>query len=484
MELDKIVQLINTNKVDKLRDTLYNKIDTIKELFDSYIKNHDELIKYRHGFSSKRLKNLVDDYDKNNKMHQISLIRYSILKCLRECVLVKVDSKKEFNNEKRDDTQYHLVVGKTDKEVKSFLLYTLVYYLESALRIKHEKGPNRLCFVGIDYEFTKQVISLMQLNFENMMSNRKTTNYMFIINPGEFTKPQVKILIDTVMRNRNLFKIFHGADSLDVPYTFNELFSGEKNTILDFTDKFVDTRFLCEYLRNSIGEEKKCTIYEALKYFDTISDSKLDFLNKTHDLMGPVQDEAWNVHKLSSFHTKYAFYDVIYLRKFLRDIYTRAKTNTKDGFKFYRYLNALGRFVLLERRDVTDITSEIKKEVDPINNYLIRYQHKNITLITIYNEVIKNIKIPAIAFDIDNVMGVNYFKMHMTLVLKKMVYSIITNKYKVYKNKHEKIKHKIPIDDLFHKVAKYKLKKIMHLFKLIYLELKRKIDTLYRISLR
>jgi len=445
MELNKIIHAVNANKIDELRDILYSKIDSIKDIFDMYIKDHDKdhnkdpLIKYQKGFSSKRLSKSITEYDDNNKFSGVSIIRQSVLKCLRKCVVYKVDSKNEFNNEDRHNTQYHLVVGKTDKEVKSFLLYSLVYYLDSALRIKHKKGPDRLCFVGIDYEFTKQVISLMQLNFENMISNRKTINYMFIINPGEFNESQVKILIDATMRNKNIFKIFHGADSLAIPYTFNELFQGDKETILDFTNKFIDTRFLCEYLRNSINDGKKCSIYDALKYFNTISDSKLDSLNKTHDLMGPVQDVAWNVHKLSSFHTKYAFYDVIYLRKFVRDIYTKAKNDTRDGFLFYRYFNALTRFILLERREVTDITTDIKKEVDPINNYLIHHNHKNITLVTVLNEIIKNIKISSIAFDIDYVMGVNYFKMHMTLVLKKMVYSIITNNYKVYKNKHEKI---------------------------------------------
>ena len=68
----------------------------------------------------------------------MSIIRQSVLKCLRKCVVYKVDSKNEFNNEDRHNTQYHLVVGKTDKEVKSFLLYSLVYYLDSALRIKHK----------------------------------------------------------------------------------------------------------------------------------------------------------------------------------------------------------------------------------------------------------------------------------------------------------------------------------------------------------
>ena len=52
------------------------------------------------------------------------------------------------------------------------------------------------------------------------------------------------------------------------------------NDFKKFMKKFVDTRFLCEYLKGSIDSNKKCTIYEALNYFGTISNDKLNYLNE------------------------------------------------------------------------------------------------------------------------------------------------------------------------------------------------------------
>ena len=67
MELNKIIHAVNANKIDELRDILYSKIDSIKDIFDMYIKDHDKdhnkdpLIKYQKGFSSKRLSKSITE---------------------------------------------------------------------------------------------------------------------------------------------------------------------------------------------------------------------------------------------------------------------------------------------------------------------------------------------------------------------------------------------------------------------------------------
>ena len=137
------------------------------------------------------------------------------------------------------------------------------------------------------------------------------------------------------MRNKCSFKILHGCDSLDLPYMYDILFKGDKDTIFDFTSRIIDTRFLCEYYRASIEDEKKCSIYDALLYFETINMQKFEYLNNTHDYMGPVQDISWNIHKMSSHHVKYALYDVLFLKHFLSNIYSLANKNTPHIYKSY-----------------------------------------------------------------------------------------------------------------------------------------------------
>ncbi len=36
------------------------------------------------------------------------------------------------------------------------------------------------------------------------------------------------------------------ALSLDIPYMYNVMFNGDKDTILKFTNNVIDTRFLCD----------------------------------------------------------------------------------------------------------------------------------------------------------------------------------------------------------------------------------------------
>ena len=82
-------------------------------------------------------------------------------------------------------------------------------------------------YVGIDYEFRNREIALMQINFES-----KETRYICIVNPGKFDELQMKYLIE-LMINMKIVKIFHGADSLDIPIcltfpTFTKLFKASR----------------------------------------------------------------------------------------------------------------------------------------------------------------------------------------------------------------------------------------------------------------
>ena len=481
-----IIKSLTNNDLNNLLNVTYSNIKQINKLFNDYISEYknnttmkSDIDKFdiSQVYSVKLMHNLAQEYtNRKSIITEILLLRQIILNIAELFVENKVHVNNEFKDDDRKQTSYHLIVCDNEQKIKLFVLYLLVYRFESFIRMHKYKDKRRRTFVGIDYEFVRRKIALMQINFENIKTKDKMINYLFIVNPSELNSIQMKLLVRKLMENKYIFKIFHGADSLDLPYTFDEMFNDNKVTIKKFMTKFVDTRFLCEYLKGSIDDNKKCTIYEALNYFGTISDSKLDHLNKTHDAMGPVQNISWDIHKLSKFHRNYAFYDVIYLPRLFSDIYKMAYNKTPDLYKFYRYLNEITRFVLSEKRQVTSIISDIKLEVDELNNNILKSGNNNFTLITIFNEISTSIKIDSIKFNSVLLLNINYFKSTITLLLKKIIYHILTNNYKIYINKTTKQKKKIHLNDFNEKLIKHNYVEIHNIVQLLYPEIKLKVN--------
>ena len=475
-----IIKSIENNDMNNLLKTTYSNLKRLNELCNNYIKNctdvknnDDCTMDITTVYSAKLLHTFLNKYKGGKtQLNEISLFRQIVLNLLEQFVENKVYVKDEFANDTRVNTSYHLIVCDNERKIKLFILYLLIYRIESFVRVHNYKDKRRRAFVGIDYEFVKREIALMQINFENIKTQNKMINYMFIINPIELDPVQMNLLTRKLMENKYIFKIFHGADSLDMPYTLNEMLKNDTNSIKKFMKKFVDTRFLCEYLKGSIDSNKKCTIYEALNYFGTISNDKLDYLNKTHDAMGPIQNISWDIHRLSKFHRKYAFYDVIYLPKLFTDIYKMAYEKTPNSYKFYRYLNEITRFIMKEKRGITTITSEIKLEVDEINNNIIKVNDNNVTFIMIFNQIVDNIQIKSIEFNSALLLNINYFKSTMVLLLKKIIYHILSTDYDVYINKKNSQQKIIQLDDLYSKLEKHNYDKIYHIVKLLYPEIK------------
>ena len=472
---------ITNNNMEVLLDLTYSNIKNINTLFNTYVaefKNNakDNLIDITTIYSNVLLLKCLKDFNETPMLcKEISLLRQIILNITELFVEHKVHVKDHFKNDDRHKTSYNLVVCDNSNKIKAFVLYLLVYRIESSIRSYSYKDKRRRAFVGIDYEFAKGEIALMQMNFENIKTKDTMINYMFIIDPTELNKIQMGLLIRKLMENKKIFKIFHGADSLDIPYTLNHMFENDSAVIKKFMKKFVDTRFLCEYFRGSLDNTKKCTIYEALNYFGTIDNKKLNYLIETHDSMGPIQNISWNIHKLTPFHRKYAFYDVIYLPKLFTDIYKMAYDKTPDLFEFYRYLNEITRFILKEKRGITFIT-DIKLHIDKFNNNILKINNKSFTLVTIFNDIVYDVRIDSIKLNLSLLLNINYFKSTLILLFKKITYSILTTDYDVYVNKKQKQKETIQLDDLYNDLQQYNYDKILTIVKLLYPEIKSKVS--------
>lgn len=368
---------------------------------------------------------------------------------------------KLLNKYKRDtvENKYILLVGNNDTINKIFILF-LYYY---AYTIKAKPKDKHHC--AIDFEFNVKVIALMQLNFGK---------YLWIIDPKKYDSNKIEILNKKLLLNTKIYKVFHGADSLDLPYIYSELLKNDKEKILRFTRKFIDTRFLCEYVRASKTEEGRCSIYDAMLYFGTISKSKYDELNKINDSMGPIQDVMWNINKMSSFHIKYAYYDVLYLLDFLKDIYKKIIRETPNKVRTYYYIIQIIRFVLLERKAVTNILDLAKSVVNPMNNYLIKTENNNMTLINIYTQMMDKgpdqkhfiIKDDKGEIDLNFIESLNYIRGTFNFLLKNILYYVCTKKYEVYKNKSELFTDKLTLEKLYDELNKIKMYKIIKLLKL------------------
>lgn len=482
--INKIITLINNKKYDEIIIKLYESKELIINIIDTYIltldSNNYNKINLETNFSDDDIISSYNKYTSSKKSTDKSIYLELIIirKIIYELMTINTHltllEQTEINNSKTN-IKYNVVVGDTENKQQLFILYLIIYYLESIIRHKTLTKYSH-SYVGIDYEFAMRKIALMQINFETMPSlENKTNSYIWIINPGEFIEERVQFLVQYLMRNKYITKILHGADSLDIPYMFHEMFNDDFNTISDFAKGIIDTRFLCEFYKVSMNYDKKCSIYEALLSFETITQEKYDYLVDTHDKMGPVQDISWNIHKMSSFHILYGLYDVLFLKHFVNDIYKKAKADIPDQFNAYTYLPLITKLVYLDKHDIIDISKQIKNEIDSVNNYFIRKNNNILTLIKIYNYVIDNMILHELGIDFSHLLGVNYYRSTIILLLKLIVYSIVTNNFTVFKKKKDISKQKINIEIFYKKLNELGLKKLVYMLKVFQNNAKQKI---------
>ena len=462
--IDKTIKMFEKKKFSDLINFLYENINFIINNFSKILPNinnfkYDLLLN-----SSNNLKKI--NMSNNDSFNLCSHFQIIILKLV---TIMNSDIYYEKNeiNLKNNNIKYELLVSNEEDKVKLFILYLLMFHIESTLRVKifdTELNDNKP-FVGIDYEFNNRIIALMQLNFERLSSDKKeTTSHIFIVNPGEFSQQNKEYLIKFLMTNNSIYKILHGCDSLDLPFMYDILFENNKEYISDFTKNVYDTRFFCEYYKLTINEDKKCSIYDALLFFEVINKNKYDELNKIHDYMGPVQDVSWNINKMSSFHVKYALYDVLFLKFFLLNLFKIPYKNTNNYFKSYSLLAPITRFIFLEKKEVSTILIKSKLKIDPIHNYHIKLNGNNYTLISIYNDIIKDLFIKDWDLSINNILMVNYFRTGLSILFKNIIYFVIKNKHKVFQKKNIIFNDEFDLNHIYDELSKHKIFNLFIIF--------------------
>lgn len=364
------------------------------------------------------------------------------------------------------DNKYILLV--TDKDIIYKLFILFLYYYDETIGDELSKDKTKKFHVGIDFEFNMREVALMQLNFGK---------YLWIIDPKFYDEPKKEIINEKLFWNHKVYKVFHGADSLDIPYLFTKVFDDNKEHIMDFMNKYIDTRFLCEYVRNSKKEDGKCSIYDAMLYMGTIDQKKYNELIENSEAMGPIQDVMWDIKKLSSLHIKYAFYDVLHLLDFMVDIYTKINKETPEYTRSYYYIIELIRFAILERKNITDVLEYTKQVINPMNNYFVQTKTSNKTLIDIYNDFTKDLIIHdnEDKINVNFIESVNYIKGILSFLLKYILYGVIRKKHIVHMNKKDKMKEMVNINELYNRLETIQMRKIIKLLKLFETEIHKKL---------
>lgn len=380
-----------------------------------------------------------------------------------------LDGEKEMYSLKKKITYYINLSVKKEQNI-FFFAFFIVFSLESTF--------NKHFYLGMDFEGTTKKIQLAQLCFEHNVSLK---SFIMIISPDDLDAYMILNFINLILCNKSIRKILHGSDSLDVPYIYEQLLNNDKNKIIKFTKGLIDTRFLCEYYKiNIIGKsDNKCTIYDedqnksSIYFFGLISLGEQENLAKILESIGP--DHVWNIHRMPRNQVLYAQYDVIFLKYFYYRIIHVATENItseidkKAVIELYKYvLYELTQFVYLEKKKVTFISLRCKEEADPMNNYMIHKGSETVRLNDYFNLLGVNIITFNPKVELDKILKVSYYKITVEILMKKLFYTAISKKYRIFKNKSNLWLDKIDnnyVFEFFHNIKFYYLG---HVFQDIY----------------
>jgi hypothetical protein len=296
------------------------------------------------------------------------------------------------------------------------------------------KNPTENHYIAIDFEFNKiskgeREVALMQINLEN----NSEIAHIFIIYPPILLKDIYHNLI-RLLTVPEIIKVFHGAESLDIPYLFNQLLVTPEN-IENFCINFYDTKYLCDYKniteksRNLNYEKKSCSIYNFLLDNKVMSKEKFDELEQMGEKMGPIYLIEIKIETMSDDMFKYSLYDVIYLPELIKKF-----LNLGEIYK--NIIPEISCIVNKYKRNIELDFLELEKIVNINNIYYIELGGKNIILKDLW-------EVFFYVFGDENnyilhLSDINYFRNFIETITKYFVYNVLYKLYDIYKSKKEK----------------------------------------------
>lgn len=297
------------------------------------------------------------------------------------------------------------------------------------------KSQNK--YIGIDFEFNKvsksdRDVALMQINLED----DSNIGYIFILYPPKLDKNNLNVLIK-LLTHRKIIKIFHGAESLDIPYLFNQLLITKEN-VDNFSVNFYDTKYLCDYYFLENETKGKCGIYDLLVDNKIITKQKLDELNKLGEEIGPLYLINININNLSNQLGKklfkYSLYDVIYLPELIKKI-------IKQGYIYSNIIPEISSIINKYKRGYENGINNLDEIINEYNNYYILEKKNKIILKDIWE--IYFYYLADTHKYLDKLRDINYFKAFIIIITKLVIYSNLVDKFNISKNKEIKITNNI-----------------------------------------
>lgn len=328
----------------------------------------------------------------------------------------------EFYPELNDKIYYVLKVDSKEK-----INWTTTFFQDF---INRAKSNNIKHYLGIDFEFNKigkgdRDVALMQINLE---SDDSTDGYIIVLYPPELPIFDLKMLINLVTEPK-IIKILHGADSLDIPYMFNQLLK-TKDLIDGFCSNFYDTKLLCDYMHYSEKKQGRCSIYHLLTENNIITQEKFDELENIENLTGPIYLINIDIHTMTNDVFKYSLYDVLYLPELI-------KKYVAKGIVYDKIIPQITCLINKYKRNIEVEFINLEKIINSLNICYIHDANSMISLHEIWECYYYFISDSGKY--LDNLKEIPNFKHFFEIITKMIIYSHVLKLFKVHKSKKETI---------------------------------------------
>lgn len=339
-----------------------------------------------------------------------------------------LEGKNEFYK-KINNKKYYILLANDDDKIN----YMIKIFNEFISNKKKENSFNINKYIGMDFEFKsvskiEKKIALFQINLEDESANA----YIFIFYPPQLKKEDNDILIK-LLTSKNIIKILHGGEALDIPYLYNDLFKNDKKIINKFSKNLFDTKYLCEFYHIENKISNKCSIYNLLYEFKIISQKKFNFLNSIEYITGPIYTITFDIDKLTNELIQYAFYDVLFLPTLLKKFISISNIYTK-------IIPELSTIIFFYKRNIDDNFNLIDDAIKKYNNYFIIINDEKIKLIDLYYFALYFVNYNSL---IHQLLEITYFKYFLQIILKYIVYIYIQKNYIIFISKNNKLKDNI-----------------------------------------
>jgi hypothetical protein len=287
-------------------------------------------------------------------------------------------------------------------------------------------------YLGIDFEFNKigkgdRDVALMQINLESDDSNE---GYIIVIYPPELPSEDLDILIKLICEPI-IIKILHGAESLDIPYMFNQLV--KNNKLIDgLCTNFYDTKFLCDYSHISKKKQGRCSIYYLLTENNVITQEKFDELENIENLTGPIYLIHIDIHSMSHDVFRYSLYDVLYLPELIKKYVVK-------GIEYNKIIPQITCLINKYKRNIEPDFYVFEKIINTLNiNYIYDSDSNSTILLNEIWEFYYYTISDKLGY-LNNIKEIPNFKHFFEIITKMIIYSHVIKILKVQKTKKETI---------------------------------------------